>query len=161
MRHDTSREQKGTIMRPNHLPIIVALVANVICVSSTQADDTSHHHMSGMSANEHEAAYMAENATAMTKMMAEMDVKPTGDVDRDFVAMMTPHHQGAIDMALAVVKHGKNEQIRRIAQKIIIDQQQEITAMKLAVGDALAPSTAAESSCSGECSLPNSQTAPD
>ena len=41
------------------------------------------------------------NEAAMTKMMAAMNVKPSGDVDRDFVAMMIPHHQGAIDMAQA------------------------------------------------------------
>jgi uncharacterized protein (DUF305 family) len=90
-----------------------------------------------------EAAYLAENDAAMNKMMADMEIKPTGDVDRDFVAMMTPHHQGAIDMALAVLKYGKNEQLKRIAQEIIVDQQQEIAAMKLAIGDPLPPSGAA------------------
>jgi len=90
-----------------------------------------------------EASYLAENDAAMDKMMADMEVKPTGDVDRDFVAMMTPHHQGAIDMALAVLKYGKNEQLKRIAQEIIVDQQQEIAAMKLAIGDPLPPSDAA------------------
>ena len=90
-----------------------------------------------------EAAYLAENNAAMDKMMADMEVKPSGDVDRDFVAMMTPHHQGAIDMAIAVLKYGKNEQLKRIAQEIIVDQQQEIAAMKLAIGDALPPSTPA------------------
>ncbi|MGV1759660.1 DUF305 domain-containing protein [Rhizobium sp. A22-96] len=90
-----------------------------------------------------EAAYLAENNAAMDKMMADMEVKPSGDIDRDFVAMMTPHHQGAIDMAVAVLKYGKNEQLKRIAQEIIVDQQQEIAAMKLAIGDALPPSAPA------------------
>lgn len=90
-----------------------------------------------------EAAYLAENDAAMDKMMADMEVKPTGDIDRDFVLMMTPHHQGAIEMALAVLKYGKNEQLKRIAQEIIVDQQQEIAAMKLAIGDPLPPSDAA------------------
>jgi uncharacterized protein (DUF305 family) len=90
-----------------------------------------------------ESAYLAENDTAMTKMMDDMSVKPSGDIDRDFVAMMTPHHQGAIDMAIAVLKYGKNEQIRRIAQEVIVEQQQEIIAMKVAIGDPLPPSDAA------------------
>src|SRR5258708_22795857 len=47
-----------------------------------------------------EAPFLAENDAAMAKMMNEMTVQPTGDVDRDFVAMMVPHHQGAIDMAV-------------------------------------------------------------
>src|SRR5258707_13452724 len=76
----------------------------------------------------------------MNKMMANMAVKPTGDVDRDFVAMMTPHHQGAIEMAKAVLRSGRNEQIRRLAQEVIVTQQQEIAAMRLAIGDPLPPS---------------------
>lgn len=87
-----------------------------------------------------EAAFLAENDAAMTKMMNDMDIKATGDVDKDFVAMMIPHHQGAIEMAQAVLRHGKNEQLRRIAQEIIVDQQQEIAAMRLALGQPLPPS---------------------
>jgi hypothetical protein len=81
-----------------------------------------------------EAPFMAENDAAMTKMMAAMAIKPSGDVDHDFVAMMAPHHQGAIDMAQAELRHGNNEQLRRLAQEIIVTQQQEIAAMKLALG---------------------------
>jgi uncharacterized protein (DUF305 family) len=87
-----------------------------------------------------EAQFLAENDAAMKKMMNDMAVKPTGDVDRDFVAMMVPHHQGAIDMAIAVLRHGRNAQIRRLAQEIIVTQQQEIAAMRLAVGEPLPPS---------------------
>ena len=47
-----------------------------------------------------EAPYLAENVTAMTKMMIDMKIRPSGDVDTDFVAMMVPHHRGAIEMAL-------------------------------------------------------------
>jgi hypothetical protein len=86
-----------------------------------------------------EAPFLAENAAAMKKMMNDMAVKPTGDVDADFVAMMVPHHQGAIDMALAVLRYGRNPQIRRLAQEIIVTQQQEIAAMRLAVGQPLPP----------------------
>jgi len=88
-----------------------------------------------------EASFLAENAAAMKKMMGDMAaVKPTGDVDADFVAIMVPHHQGAIDMALAVLRHGRNPQIRRLAQEIIATQQQEIAVMRLAVGQPLPPS---------------------
>ena len=82
-----------------------------------------------------ESAFLQENDAAMTKMMNDMAAKPTGDVDRDFVAMMNPHHQGAIDMAVIELRYGKNEQLRRIAQEIIVDQMQEIAAMKLAIGE--------------------------
>ncbi len=87
-----------------------------------------------------EAGYLTEIDTAMNKMMSGMVIKPTGDVDRDFVAMMTPHHQGAIDMAQAVLRNGRNEQIKRLAQEIVVTQQQEIAAMRLAIGDPLPPS---------------------
>src|SRR6185312_1366862 len=87
-----------------------------------------------------EDSFLVENDAAMKKMMGDMAVKPTGDVDADFVAMMVPHHQGAIDMALAVLRHGHNPQIRRLAQEIIVSQQQEIAVMRLAVGLPLPPS---------------------
>lgn len=90
-----------------------------------------------------EAEYLAENDAAMTKMMQGMAAKPSGDVDRDFVVMMVPHHQGAIDMAMSYLKFGRSEQLRRIAQEIIVDQQQEILAMKMAIGEPLPPTSAA------------------
>src|SRR5215470_11368343 len=86
-------------------------------------------------AADHESPFMKENEAAMKKMMAAMAVQPSGNVDRDFVAMMVPHHQGAIEMAQAELRYGRNEQLRRIAQEIVVDQTQEITAMQLAIGD--------------------------
>jgi Domain of unknown function (DUF305) len=90
-----------------------------------------------------EAPFLAENEAAMDKMMADMTVQPTGDVDHDFVEMMVPHHQGAIDMAQALLRYGNNERLRRLAQEIIVTQQQEIAAMRLAVGEPLPPMVAA------------------
>jgi Domain of unknown function (DUF305) len=92
------------------------------------------------SASVDEAPYLTENVSAMTKMMIDMGIRPSGDVDNDFVAMMTPHHQGAIDMALAELRYGRNERLRRMAQEIIITQQQEIAAMRLAIDQPLPPS---------------------
>lgn len=80
---------------------------------------------------------------AMDRMMAGMHLAPTGDIDRDFAVMMIPHHQGAIDMAVAELKYGKDPQLKRIAQEIIVDQQQEIAAMRLAIGAPLPPSAPA------------------
>jgi Domain of unknown function (DUF305) len=59
-----------------------------------------------------------------------MDVAPTGDVDRDFMRMMIPHHQGAIDMAVVLLKYGHDEKVRRLAQSIIVGQGQEIAYMR-------------------------------
>jgi Domain of unknown function (DUF305) len=87
-----------------------------------------------------EAPYLAENVGAMTKMMIDMGIRPSGDVDADFVEMMVPHHQGAIEMAQAELRYGRNEPLRRMAQEIIVTQLQEITAMRLSLGQALPPS---------------------
>jgi hypothetical protein len=92
------------------------------------------------SASSAEAPYLAENVSAMTKMMIEMGIRPSGDVDTDFVTMMVPHHQGAIEMAQAELRYGRNERLRRMAQEIIVTQLQEITAMRLSLGQALPPS---------------------
>ncbi|MGJ4854191.1 DUF305 domain-containing protein [Labrys sp. La1] len=106
------------------------------------AHDTEHHGYEAMPASA-EAPFLRENDAAMSKMMSAMAVKPTGNVDRDFIEMMIPHHQGAIDMAQTYLRYGSNEQLRRIAQEIIVEQQQEIAAMRLAVGDPVPPPAAA------------------
>jgi uncharacterized protein (DUF305 family) len=87
--------------------------------------------------------FLSDTEQAMTKMDSGMMAKPSGDVDHDFVQMMVPHHQGAIDMAVAELRYGHNEQLKRIAQEIIVDQQQEIAAMHLALDQPLPPSTSA------------------
>lgn len=87
--------------------------------------------------------FLSEKDAAMRKMMAAMHITPSGDVDTDFVAMMIPHHQGAIDMAMAELRHGRNERVKRLAQEIIVTQTQEIQAMRLGLGQsggALGPS---------------------
>ncbi|MEJ0018262.1 MAG: DUF305 domain-containing protein [Acetobacteraceae bacterium] len=96
-----------------------------------------------LAASPADTAFQQESKVAMDRMMAGMDVKPSGDVDRDFALMMIAHHQGAIDMAEAELRHGRNEQLRRIARDIVVEQQQQIAAMRLAVGlPASAPSAA-------------------
>ena len=87
-----------------------------------------------------EAPYLAENVSAMTKMMIDMGIRPSGDVDADFVAMMVPHHRGAIEMAQDELRYGRNEPLRRMAQGIIVTQLQEITAMQMSLGQPLPPS---------------------
>ena len=122
----------------------------VVAVRTTAAQERAatpaaqQHTLSGSrapaAATDNEPDFLAANEVAMNKMMADMKVAPTGDIDRDFVAMMVPHHQGAIDMALTILRFGKSEQLKRLAQEIIVTQQQEIAAMKLAVGEPLPPS---------------------
>lgn len=127
---------------------LVAFLAASLVPHAVLADEPAQHESSRRDHSASipdgpEAAYLAANDAAMDRMMADMATKPTGDIDRDFVAMMTPHHQGAIDMALAILKYGRNEQLKRLAQEIIVEQQQEIATMKLAIGDTLPPSAPA------------------
>ncbi|TDY22866.1 DUF305 family protein family protein [Paraburkholderia sp. BL6665CI2N2] len=119
------------------LSVVIVLAISALCDSPSftaglQTDGTSN-----------ETPFLAENNTAMTRMMDGMSTRPTGNVDRDFVAMMVPHHQGAIDMAQAELRYGHNEQLRRIAQEIVVEQQQEIVAMRVALGQPLPPPAAA------------------
>jgi uncharacterized protein (DUF305 family) len=68
---------------------------------------------------------------AMTVMDQGMKQAPmAGNPDHDFAAMMIPHHQGAIDMAKVELLHGKDPVLRRLAQEIIVTQQQEIVVMR-------------------------------
>ena len=105
-----------------------------------------------------EGPFLKENDADMARMMDDMAIKPTGEIDRDFVAMMVPHHQGAIDMAQAELRYGRNAQLRRIAQEIIVEEIQEITLMRLAVGEALPPSIASPTDPS-QVQAPKAQTA--
>ena len=68
---------------------------------------------------------------SMDKMhMAMGAVKRSGDSDVDFVRLMLPHHEAAIDMAKTQLLYGKDPQMRRLAQEIITDQQLEIELME-------------------------------
>lgn len=79
--------------------------------------------------------------TAMTRMDQGMEVPYSGDPDRDFAAMMIPHHQGAIDMAEIELRFGRDERLRRLAQGIIVEQRQEIAVMRQIL-DSLPPAPA-------------------
>jgi uncharacterized protein (DUF305 family) len=74
----------------------------------------------------------AELIAGMDKMHAAMvSVERSGYSDVDFVRLMLPHHQAAIDMAKTQLLYGKDPQMRRLAQEIITDQQSEIELMQL------------------------------
>jgi uncharacterized protein (DUF305 family) len=68
----------------------------------------------------------------MEKMKVEMmSIRPSGNSDVDFVKLMLPHHQAAIDMAKTELEYGKDPQVRRLAQEIVTDQQSETDLMQL------------------------------
>lgn len=133
--------------------ISLATTASVAATSFAFAEDparTDHVHrampiqyVADWTNHSEEQRFLSENDAAMNKMMMDMTIKPTGDVDRDFVAMMVPHHQGAVDMAKDELKYGHNEQLRRLAQEIVATQRKEITVMQDALGEG--PSSAPQS----------------
>ncbi len=69
-------------------------------------------------------------ASVNMKMHDAMMQEPTGDVDKDFIRDMVPHHQGAVDMAQIELQQGKDPDARKLAKSIIDSQQKEITWMK-------------------------------
>ena len=99
---------------------------------AAQADDAampmkpshSKHHKTST-----ESPSNAAFAGSMDTMMRAMSIAPTGNPDRDFVRMMLPHHQGAIDMAKVELQYGKDPMLRKLAEDIIKAQQPEIAEM--------------------------------
>jgi uncharacterized protein (DUF305 family) len=81
----------------------------------------------------HDAAsgFAQAMAAAMDRMMHDMHAgTASGDPDRDFLAMMIPHHQGAIDMAELVLRFGRDPLVRQLAEDIIAAQRAEIASMQ-------------------------------
>ena len=72
-------------------------------------------------------------AATMEHMDRDMMMSASGDADRDFATMMIPHHQGAVEMAEAELRFGRDPVLRRLAQGIIVEQRQEIVVMRQAV----------------------------
>ena len=81
---------------------------------------------SGMAMN----GAIGEMMNAMDTMMQNMPGASSGKVDADFLLMMIPHHQSAIDMARAEVKQGHDEAKKAMAQEIIDAQEAEIAEMR-------------------------------
>ena len=71
-------------------------------------------------------AFAASNEAAMKGM----DVKPSGDPDRDFVAMMLPHHRSAVDTAKVALRFGRDPLLRKLAAEIVRAQTVEIARMQ-------------------------------
>jgi len=95
-----------------------------------QMDPAMQTMMQSMMPAANDPASTKEFKAADMQMMHSMNVPYTGDPDVDFRVKMIPHHQGAIDMARVALKHAKDSETKRMAQKIIDDQEKEIAEMQ-------------------------------
>ncbi len=98
----------------------------------------------GMARSQVADTFASVMAVAMARMDRDMMQPASGNADRDFAAMMIPHHQGAVEMAEAELRFGHDPVLRRLAQGIIVEQRQEIAVMRqaLAALPAMTPGTA-------------------
>jgi uncharacterized protein (DUF305 family) len=113
--------------------VAVALAgALLLGAASSGAQQASHHgaHTGGAaSAQGADSPSSKAFAAASQKMHAAMAVPLTGDADVDFVRGMIPHHQGAVEMAKIVLEHGKDPEVRKLAQDVVAAQEAEIAFM--------------------------------
>ena len=102
-----------------------AVLALLAVPATASADDMNKMEM-GSKSSPSDKAFMESLKT----MMKNMDVKPTGNADKDFVSMMMPHHQGAIAMAKVEIKYGNDPMLLKMARDIVVAQEKEIAEMK-------------------------------
>lgn len=96
--------------------------------TTSTSDSASHNGHSTDSTLSEGQNHMKSMHDAMNSMMTQMQsMKPSGNPDYDFAMMMKHHHQGAVAMAQAEIAGGKDATMKQKAQKMIDDQQREIT----------------------------------
>ena len=111
------------MLRPCPLAVALMLVTGSAFAQSTQG-------MQMGAPVPGEPASTTAYRTAMTKMDQGMAITYSGDADKDFVAGMIPHHQGAIDMAQVELQYGTDPHLRKLANDVVAAQRKEIAFMK-------------------------------
>ncbi len=114
--------------------MLAAAAVLVVLGGAAVAQHSGHGSHSGHGAPAKPAA--SGNAVAKAfqdvndKMHRDMNIPFTGDADADFARGMIPHHQGAVDMARIVLQHGKDPEIRKLAEEVVKTQEAEIRMMR-------------------------------
>lgn len=109
---------------------LAALFTAGLLAGTAQAQQSHAGHGTPAAAKPGDSASTKAYRDANMKMHKDMDIPYSGDADADFVRGMIPHHQGAIDMARIVLAHGKDPEIRKLAENVIRDQEKEVAMMK-------------------------------
>ena len=113
-------------MKTSALAAVAALVMTTSGYAIAQSDNMAGMDHSAMNMEGATGGYMAAMDTMMSSMQG---MKLTGDADADFLLMMIPHLQSAIDMAKVELEQGDDEGTRALAQKVIDAQEAEIAEM--------------------------------
>jgi len=119
-------------MTPARLRVVIAAASSIaLGVGGIAAADGPHRHDHHAIDAAAESAFQREMDASMATMMEAMHAPGySGDADADFLAMMVPHHQGAVDMARLVLQHGRDPATRQLAEEIIAGQTVEIDSMQ-------------------------------
>jgi uncharacterized protein (DUF305 family) len=143
MEFDVSLFSRGFVRRR---AISLATSLSVMATSFALAQDPKHGSEARRTTGADEQQFLFEIDLAMSNMNRSMLTTPTDDIDRDFVNVMVPHHQGAIDLARAEIKYGRNDALRQLAKRMVSEQEEEISSLSHALPAvvSLAPSTGAE-----------------
>ncbi len=108
----------------------ILLLALLITACSTQPEEHESHQTHDPGGHAAENASARPPANAGSGMHDAMGVISADDADNDFLRAMIPHHQGAVDMARAELAHGRDPQVRALAEKVIAAQEAEMIQMR-------------------------------
>ena len=109
----------------------VALIIVILIVAMTRVPSYSQYSHGASQPTSDLRAWSDLQRSTLAMHGAMSSMQSTGNDDEDFVRLMLPHHQAALDMARVELMHGQDPQMRRLAQEIIADQESEIELMQL------------------------------